>query len=289
MLRPKNGEQKHCDLAIQRFSLLNLFSSRMRANELHEAYIHMAATSQHYTNRYSYGYREDVPIPEAMSLGGTPLDSTLVMSFSIMRDFQKKNNVDVINSIFLTDGDSSNNTRYWDNTIDTSKRGNYPMNNIDPYTHNVILRDPVSKKQIRVGSKTRRRTMTETLVNFSREVFNINIVNFFLVQRLKKWDIIHLMDDIRHDSGKAGSTPYHEVEAELRKFRKEKFFVAPGACGFNEQYMILGGKSLEVSEQKLEVGSDASPAQLARAFKSFSKGKLEKRKLLSRFINMVAV
>ena len=75
----------------------------------------------------------------------------------------------------------------------------------------------------------------------------------------------------------------------MKKFRREKFFIAEGASGFNEQYMILGGKNLEVEEGKLEVGSDATPAQLARAFKSFSKGKLEKRKLLSRFINMVAV
>ena len=288
-LKPKNGEQRHSDLAIQRFSLLNLFSSRMGARELHEAYIHMAATSQHYTNRYLYGYREDVPIPNAMSLGGTPLDSTLIMSFSVMRDFQKRNNVDVINSIFLTDGDSSNNTRYWDNTIDTSVNENYPMQSLDLYNHNVLLRDPVSKKQIKISGKVRRHAMTSTLVKFSREVFNINIVNFYLVPKLKKWDIMHLMDDMRKEAGKTGSTTISDVDEELRKFRKEKFFVAPGACGFNEQYMILGGKNLEVSEQKLEVGSDATPAQLARAFKSFSKGKLEKRKLLSRFINMVAV
>jgi len=50
----------------------------------------------------------------------------------------------------------------------------------------------------------------------------------------------------------------------------------------------LGGKHLEVSEEKLEVAEDASVAQMARAFKKFSSGKLEKRKLLSRFIDMVA-
>jgi hypothetical protein len=37
-----------------------------------------------------------------------------------------------------------------------------------------------------------------------------------------------------------------------------------------------------------QVAEDATVAQMAKAFKKFSSGKLEKRKLLSRFINMVA-
>ena len=79
-----------------------------------------------------------------------------------------------------------------------------------------------------------------------------------------------------------------DVDVLIRKFRKEKYLIAPEAKGFNEQYLILGGKNLEVAEEQLEVAEDASVAQLARAFKKFSSGKLEKRKLLSRFIDMVA-
>jgi hypothetical protein len=52
--------------------------------------------------------------------------------------------------------------------------------------------------------------------------------------------------------------------------------------------LVQGGKSLEVAETTLEVAEDATVAQMAKAFKKFSSGKLEKRKLLSRFINMVA-
>jgi len=45
---------------------------------------------------------------------------------------------------------------------------------------------------------------------------------------------------------------------------------------------------LEVEESPLEVAEDATVAQMAKAFKKFSSGKLEKRRLLSRFIDMVA-
>jgi hypothetical protein len=50
----------------------------------------------------------------------------------------------------------------------------------------------------------------------------------------------------------------------------------------------LGGKNLEVQDERLEVAEGASVAQMARAFKKFSSNKLQQRKLLSRFIDMIA-
>ena len=287
--RGKDGSVNYGDLIVNRFNLLNLFSSRMRAKQLHEAYIYMTATADYYSRNYSYGSREVyVTIPDRMNLGGTPLDSTLIMSFPVMRDFIKKNQVDVINSIFLTDGDSHHNNTYWKaNTDETeiSDIGRYDISG-----ENVILRDPVSKKQIQIRKDGRhsRRAMTSTLVKFLREVFDINIVNFFLIGKMRKWDMMNHLDEMKDINNEKSETEWIDVDLALKKFRKDKYIVAPEACGFNEQYLILGGKNLEVHEEQLEVAEDASVAQLARAFKKFSSGKLEKRKLLSRFIDMVA-
>ena len=284
----KGGSSQFGDLAVPHFQLLNLFSSRMKAKDLHDAYIYMTATALHYENQYSYGRGRDsyVSIPDRMSLGGTPLDSTLIMSFSVMRDFIKRNQVDVINSIFLTDGDSHTNHSYWKVPEDSRTKGQFDIRG-----ENVILRDSISKKQIQVGKGTdrwNRQAMTSTLVKFLREVFDINIVNFFLVPKVRKWDMLRYLDDMKRDKGDKSTTNPEELDIVMRKFRKDKFMIQPEMIGFNELYMILGGRYLEVNEEKLEVAEDASVAQLTRAFKSFSKGKLEKRKLLSRFIDMVA-
>ena len=64
--------------------------------------------------------------------------------------------------------------------------------------------------------------------------------------------------------------------------------IAPGVMGFNDLYLILGGKQLEVEDETLEISNDASKAQMTTAFKKFNKGKLENRRLLSRFVGMVA-
>ena len=274
------------DVVINRFNLLNLFSSRMRAKELHEAYIFMTATASYYSNAYRY-YGEGVyfNIPDRMNLGGTPLNSTLLVSFSIMREFQKKNQVDVINSIFLTDGDSHSSSNYW-----TENGTN--VEHFDVRKQNVILRDPVSKKTMLVDSKHDFRqasSFTEALVRFQRDVFNINIVNFFLIDRMKKYEMQHHLDKQRKSRGETDSIQeWEEVHNAMKEWRKNKYMIAPEMMGFNEQYLVQGGKALEVEETILEVAEDATVAQMAKAFKKFSSGKLEKRKLLSRFINMVA-
>ena len=269
-------------VAMNRFNLLNLFSSKMRAKELHEAYIYMTASSNYWSDNYRYGAEVHFDIPNEMHLGGTPLNSALFVSFSVMREFQKRNQVDVINSIFLTDGDSHSCNSYWVGENETK--------HFDVREENVIIRDSVSKKEMKIDSTGYRQctAVTTALVKFQRNVFDINIVNFFLSTRMKKWDMAHYLDRASHARGEKSNSTYEEIDAALRKYRKEKYMIGPEINGFNEQYLIQGGKNLEVEETPLEVAEDATVAQMAKAFKKFSSGKLEKRRLLSRFIDMVA-
>jgi hypothetical protein len=271
-------------VVLNRFNLLNLFSSRMKSKQLHEAYIYMTATAQYYSGNYSWSQDIRFDIPNEMHLGGTPLNTTLFTSFSVMREFVKKNQVDVINSIFLTDGDSHSCNNYWVGEDETK--------HFCPKEQNVIFRDSVSKKQIKVTNVHSYRTsnsITEALVRFQRDVFDINIVNFFLSSKMRKYDMADYLEKARVAKGeKDEGIGYEEIDAALKRYRKDKYMIAPEMMGFNEQYLIQGGKNLEVEETALEVAEDATVAQMARAFKKFSSGKLQQRRLLSRFIDMVA-
>jgi len=269
-------------VALGRFNLLNLFSSRMKAKQLHEAYIYMTATAEYYSGSYRYDQAVRFDIPNEMHLGGTPLNSTLFTSFSVMREFVKKNQVDVINSIFLTDGDSHSCNSYWVGENETKR--------FDPREENVVIRDSVSKKEIKIDGTGYRsqNAVTEALVKFQREVFDINIVNFFLSSKMRKWDMSDYLEKARNARGEGGSTTFVDIDAAMKKYRKDKYMIAPEMLGFNEQYLIQGGKNLEVEETTLEVAEDATVAQMARAFKKFSSGKIQQRRLLSRFIDMVA-
>ena len=299
---PKSGE-----VAIRSFSLLNFFSSRMKAQELKKAYNYMSGIAEAYRSRYDYySYGSRISVPNNFSLGGTPLDATLLMGFSVMRDFIKRNQVDVINSIFLTDGDSNQSGEYWtpvpeDKTtireyvygkgeyVDLPYSGYHGMEttNFDRSNERIILRDPVSGKSRKMGAH-RRRGMTMELVKMMTEVFNINIVNFFIVPKIKRWDMSRYLDEIDEAAGKPHANDWERVEKSLREWRKNKYFIAPGLMGFSDTYLMLGGKALEVQESSLDVDTEATKAQMTRAFKKFNKGKLENRRMLSRFVGMVA-
>ena len=265
-------------LAVNRFKLLNLFSSRMKAKEMHNAFVYMTITAAYYDRAHRWRYdAENVEfnIPSKMMLGGTPLNVALYTSFPILRDFVKKNQVEVINSIFLTDGDSHSCNNYW--VSDTECK------NFDPRSENIFIRDSVSKKEVRVSASHRScRAVTEAMINLYRSAFNINIVNFYIVSKMRRWDLT----DYLLETGVAYSE--ENITKALKDFRKDKYIIASNYRGFNEEYRILGGKNLEVQEASLEVAEGASVAQMARAFKKFSTGKIQQRKLLSRFIDMIA-
>ena len=280
------GMRDYGTVALNRFNLLNLFSSKMRARELHEAYIYMTATANYYAGRQYY-YDDDrinFFLPDRMHLGGTPLNSTLFTSFAVMREFIKKNQVDVINSIFLTDGDSHSNNQTWVSEDETK--------HFDPNKENVIIRDSISKKEMRITTGANRyrvnENVTSALVKFSRKVFDINIVNFFLVNKMRRWDMADYLQKIDVDDEGDSRAEHDDVTTALKKFRKDKFHIVPEMKGFNEQYTILGGTNLEVRDEQLVVAEGATVAQMTRAFKKFSGGKLERRRLLSRFIDMIA-
>ncbi len=89
---------KEGDLIIDKHHLLNVFSSRMRANELHTAYINMTAIAgaydRTYSNYYTPSYRT---LPSKLSLGGTPLNASLLAINTFIPEFKAKNGVQIVN------------------------------------------------------------------------------------------------------------------------------------------------------------------------------------------------
>ena len=53
-----------------------------------------------------------------LRLGGTPLNEAIVSAFEFVPMFQKKNKVQIVNTIFLTDGQGSPLRRYWNRNED---------------------------------------------------------------------------------------------------------------------------------------------------------------------------
>ena len=271
-------EIRYGDLVINGFHLLNMFSSRMRAAELHSAYINMTAIAGSYERKWNYyggGYHS---IPDKYDLGGTPLNNSLFAMNDFIPYFKTKNNVQIVNMVYLTDGESGGSNAYWTpgrtekddgRSRETSHFGRYySSGGKRPKT---FIRDLETKKEYLFDDGRGR--MTALLVEILRDKHNINIVNFFLIERLKRWDFTRWTND---------------PESSMKEFRKEKSVVYRDVEGWSSLYIMKGGRDLQTEEKILEIGEDATRGQIRKAFSKFSKGRLENKKLLSQFVDMVA-
>ena len=270
---------KEGDLIIDKHHLLNVFSSRMRANELHAAYINMTAIANAYDRTYGHYYGSSYrSLPSKLSLGGTPLNASLLAINTFVPEFKAKNGVQIVNLIYLTDGDSSGGNSVWKRRSEddkTSERFGGDLKN-----NKTVLRDSVTKKEYEITQsyylKFSRGSTTNALVEVLRDKHSCNVVNFYIIDRFKHYDASEF------------STADVPPQMILSKFRKEGHIIAENYGGWSELYLIKGGRDLGVNESILEVKEDAKRGEIKRAFSKFNKGKLKNRLVLSKFVDMVA-
>ena len=270
---------KEGDLIIDKHHLLNVFSSRMRANELHAAYINMTAIANAYDRTYGHYYGSSYrTLPSKLSLGGTPLNASLLAINTFIPEFKAKNGVQIVNLIYLTDGDSSGGNAVWKRRSEddkTSERFGGDLKN-----NKTFIRDSVTKKEYEISEsyyiKFSRGSTTNALVEVLRDKHSCNVVNFYIIDRFKHYDASEF------------STADVPPQMILSKFRKEGHIIAENYGGWSELYLIKGGRDLGVNESILEVKEDAKRGEIKRAFSKFNKGKLKNRLVLSKFVDMVA-
>ena len=270
---------KEGDLIIDKHHLLNVFSSRMRANELHAAYINMTAIANAYDRTYGHYYGSSYrTLPSKLSLGGTPLNASLLAINTFIPEFKAKNGVQIVNLIYLTDGDSSGGNSVWKRRSEddkTSERFGGDLKN-----NKTFIRDSVTKKEYEISEsyyiRFSRGSTTNALVEVLRDKHSCNVVNFYIIDRFKHYDASEF------------STADIPPQMILSKFRKEGHIIAENYGGWSELYLIKGGRDLGVNESILEVKEDAKRGEIKRAFSKFNKGKLKNRLVLSKFVDMVA-
>ena len=269
----KIASYKTNDMIIsQNTKLINLFSSRMRNRELTDAYENVLMIADAFSNRYSYYYSSSYHyygIPNNYNLGGTPLDDTIIMSKSIIEEFKIRTKAQIVNAVFLTDGQSNRNGHYLDSTNVTRHFDRRALHIDDKASRTRTY--PVSDKGLQ-------KKETDILLEGLKNSLGINLLGFFL-----------LSGSGRRVSGNLGYImSSYPTEVELSQFRKDKFLIDKGTS-YDELY-ILNVKGLEIDEVDHfdSVAAGSSKAEIRKALKKNTKNKLKNRVLLNAFIEKVA-
>ena len=230
------------------FTLLNFLSSKMNRQQFDAALLNVYALAM--ANDYDsdirlYGSRN-------FGLGSTPLNEALLAAMTIVPEFQKANRIQVVNTVFLTDGAG--------NGWLIPRQG--------------TVRFPGDRLPIRVDGRSATRLFADVL----RDRTGSNIVNFYLANwqpaRFERMAWSYFRDD-------------KKIAAAAETWRKDNYAIGDrDDDGWDEQYLI---RTRRVENTDISLIDDkASSTKKKNAFLKSLGAKMTSRVVLNRFIDMIA-
>ena len=274
--RIPEGLSRDGEIHMNDVYMTQLISSTLKKKEYTEAleglFIRMKANNGRQQNYWDSNYDHSKHINEydiaakAEAYGSTPLNDCLVLAHKMIRKFRLQHNIEKMNLVVLSDGDSNRMQQYrdWDllNSISRPNRHRFKSNLL------------VDKKLIKLGDHGRSATH-ELLQNISKR-YNCQTIGFFVSDSSHDW------------RGKLWECGIHNHANLNKEYRKHKCVTLKNTVGFDEFYLVKGGNALDASDDAFDVESDASKARIRTAFKKFSASKKNNKTLLTNFGKAVA-
>ena len=290
--------------------LLNFISSKMTAKEYDEGMINLYFMGIKYGyDRYAYRgrnydyeaakaeqWKDDlIPMPNGYNLSSTPLNESIMAAMKMVPAFQKKYNIDKMNTVFLTDGASDGGERIVsvnendkDVESDTWTTRRYGQDvKFKPYTSNAntLLTDRLTKKTLKVGDS--RRGLTDTLLKVLKLRTGCKVLGFYVDSKktLSNGTLNRYFPESNYWNTDAKLFDRKKVKAE---FRKNKVLVVSENTGYDELYLLAGGE-MNVSDTEMATPSEnAKKGEIKRLFASTLKSNKSSRVVLNKFITQVA-
>jgi hypothetical protein len=257
--KPKKG-----DLVAKKFGLCNILSSRMSAAEF--TYAGSALVSMCGCGPTGRKTRT----PYWMTMSGTPLNEAVIAAMEIVPHFQKKYKLQIVNTVFLTDGEGA---PLYEVYLDDEGHTDYHSRH---NKRSLVLRDPVTKEQEIMKPNAVAFNQTSALIRLLKKRTNSNIVGFYVL-------------NIRELNGSAGNMffpDYNERYKVKEQFRKDKFFVVQNT-GFDEYYLLRSSGLDTEEDATFKVKENATKRGIVSAFSKYAGNRINNRVILNRFINLI--
>jgi hypothetical protein len=263
------------DLLMKKFNLLNFFSSKMSAYEMS----YMASMLLQGSDRFNAGYRTRMRgFPDWLSLQYTPLNETIFAAMKLVPEFQKANKLQVVNTVFLTDGEGHALTcRYNEDTpgfgYDNSRsyRTDDFWPNKHPNKHVVPVLSHKSSKVSEIIKDTD--SYTPAALNIFKKVTGSNVVGFYLVSG-------------REFKSQVGRfyPPTVDRDQIRSNFLKDKNVICT-TSGYDEFYIVRAETDVD-EDSELQIKSTTTRS-LVSAFTKYNTNKVTNRVVLNKFIGMI--
>ena len=246
------------------FRMLQLVATGVSGGKFKTQLANLLALGQSYNRSYHDLYL-DGTAANSFGLGSTPLEEAILLGRYIAEDFKNRNRVEVLSSVFLTDGEG-------DCNFETVGHNDY-------YRKNLAIVDSKTRRtflQQYDGNSYRSKSYCKALLDLYRETTGSRMINFYLMGSydLKYFLARSLLSGVASDAAR-------------KAFKKESAALLKNINGFDDQFLIKAGSSLQITEDTLTVDSN-DKKELTKAFKAFQDKKSIGRVILTKMVEAVA-
>ena len=256
--RPQYTADRDDALRPHTFQLYHYLSSQMNARQYKTAVQNFWNTSQ------GACYRGGYSIPDCLQLGCTPLNEAVLSGLQIIPEFQRQNGVQIVNAVFLTDGEGHS----------MGLRGYSRNNQVS------VLRDQKTQRTYRVENTGGYGQETDTMLQLLKDRTGCNTIGIRLHDNKNiknmRWT---WWSDGSVDSDKA-------FEEACRNYKKDNYCVIP-SNGYDGYFCVKGTVSVEFDALE-DLPDEASFTRLKNAFIKGNTSKKSSRVIANRLIDIIA-
>jgi hypothetical protein len=267
------------DMQCSEVYLREMINSKMSNAEFSKSVKNILCLMDAWAHRY--GAVGKFLRPQCDSLSNTPMSEALIAMQPIIKEFRRVNNLDIVNTTIVHDGDAD--SLIWFHNTDGDKKTYFSTTQ-----QNVFLVD--KKNKVQVNLKATEDDVREGICEWLQKTTGTKIVGFYLTPMpnakaaLKRRLFTDELNKIRSDYYQANELFVKYV----KQLKKEKYLESKNT-GYDSFYILPAGSDLSVDDESFEVSGKVTTSTLTKAFMKFNKSRQINRVLVSRFITQIAV
>ena len=256
--------------------LAQIFSSDMSKADLNTAIESMFCLTL--SNSSCPSYIEHCSLTNIERLGTTPLNAALLAMEFAIKDFTRKNPVQKMNLITLTDGDSDHPTVVRGTDMRQDAFGVSRWNRVMEINGKRI--------ELNMEDKYRENHNNTALILKAIAGKNVTTANFYITNRGGFHDSVSRTFPYIEGNGVDRAKAFGTAKALMKAHGT---WIVDNVDGYDRRFVVLDNTaSMSAENDAFSVDKEATPAQIAKAFKKYSGSKKGNRLLTQRFAELLA-
>ena len=276
----KAFDYRHGDFVTDKeVRLRNYLSSRMNNKEYNNALLNLIILA----GRFNQGGYQCYPCPSADELSSTPLNGAILLSEHVIRDFKKRNNLESVHAVWLTDGEGNRNTGIWNAVKNQTDGIHHNHDGGDRQLGKLYLKDKKTKKDYLIWARAEHVSISPALFDMVKDRLGINVIGFFILPNFNASSLWRFSPKNIDYNGYGYGKNKELFQEWTKKIRKDGFFVKTEA-GYDEYY-VLNNKP--ENKPVADIDEKMTTRKMVSLFSKKNSQFKVKRVILSRFVDLI--